>query len=128
MVWCGASFKPLDDDHATAAAGADMYRLLFGSIGAIGSIGPDCVDGIDGNDWRHEQLAGTRDVLGAFAAGEQAIISDAVEACGQHVDEKAADELGGSERHHLVAVRTFEPVVLPLEGDAFLIASDQAAI
>jgi hypothetical protein len=46
----------------------------------LGSIGADCLDGIDGNDWRHEQFAGAGDVLGAFAAGEQAIVADAVEA------------------------------------------------
>src|ERR1700736_2542599 len=46
----------------------------------LGSIGADCFDGIDGNDWRHEQFAGAGDVLGAFAAGEQAIVADAVEA------------------------------------------------
>jgi hypothetical protein len=51
-----------------------------------------------------------------------------LEACGQHVDEKAANELVGGERHHLVAVGTFYPVVLSLEGDAFLVACDQAAI
>ena len=93
MVWCGASFKPLDDDHAAAAAGADTRCLRLGSIGAIGSIGPDCFDGIDGNDWQHEQFAGTRDVLGAFAAGEQAIVADAVKACGQHVNETARSRL-----------------------------------
>ena len=74
-----AAFEPLDDDHAAAAAGAEIRRLRLGSIGA------DCLDGIDGNDWRHEQLAGAGDVLGALAAGEQAIVADAVEACGQHV-------------------------------------------
>jgi hypothetical protein len=50
------------------------------------------------------------------------IVADAVEACGQHVHEKAANELMGGERHHLVAVGAFDPVILPLEGDAFLIA------
>jgi hypothetical protein len=49
--------------------------LRLGSIGAIGSIGADCLDGIDGNDWRGEQLAGAGDVLGTFAAGEQAIVA-----------------------------------------------------
>ena len=82
--------EPLDDDHAAAAAGAELCCLRLGSIGAIGSIGADCFDGIDGNDWRHEQFAGAGDVLSAFAAGEQAIVADAVEACGQHVDEEAA--------------------------------------
>ena len=50
-------------------------------------------DGINGQYWQCEQSAGAVDVLGAFAAGEQAIVADAVEACGQHVQEKAADEL-----------------------------------
>jgi hypothetical protein len=44
------------------------------------------------------------------------------------VHEKAADELVGGECHHFVAVGTFDPVVLPLEGDAVLAACDQAAI
>ena len=94
----------------------------------LGSGGTDCFDGINGNDWRREQFAGAGDVVSALAAGEQAIVADAVEACGQDVDEKAADELVGGERHQLVAVWTFDPVILPLEGYAFLIACDQAAI
>jgi hypothetical protein len=109
------AFEPLDDDHAAAATGADICRLRFGGIGA------HCFDAINGNDWRHEQLAGAGDILGTLTASEQAIVSDAVEACGQHVDEKAADELVAGERHHLVALGAFEPVVLPLEGDAFLV-------
>ena len=128
MVGSCASFEPLDDDHATAAAEAEICRLRLGSIGTIGSIGTDCFDGINGNYWRREQFAGAGDVLGALAAGEQAIIADAVEARGQHVDKKAANELVGGERHHLVAVGTFDSVVLPFESDAFLVACDQAAI
>src|ERR1700731_2872807 len=84
-----ASFKPLDDDHAAAAAGTEICRFR------LGSIGTDCFDSLNGNDWRHEQFAGAGDVLGAFAAGEQAIVADAVEARGEHVDEKSADELSG---------------------------------
>src|SRR4051794_41947384 len=103
MVWCGASFKPLDDDHAAAAAGADTRCLRLGSIGAIGSIGPDCFDGIDGNDWRDEQFAGTRGGFGAPAAGEQAIIADGVGGCGEHVDQGAAGGTGGGGGVPLVA-------------------------
>ena len=67
-------------------------------------VGVGRFDGINGNYWQHEQFAGARDVLGAFAAGEEAIVADAVEACGQHVHEKAANELMRGEGHHLVAV------------------------
>jgi hypothetical protein len=75
-----AAFEPINDDHPAAAAWAEICRLRLGSIGA------DCFDCINGNYWRHEQFAGTGDVLGALAAGEQAIVADAVEACGQYVD------------------------------------------
>src|ERR1700720_3593065 len=51
-----------------------------------------------------------------------------MEACRQHVHEKAADELVSGERHHLIAFAPFEPVVLPLEGDALVIEREQAAV
>ena len=59
-----------------------------------------------------EELAGAFDVLRANDAGEQAVMADAVEAGGQHVEEKAADELGGVERHGPEPVAAFDPVVL----------------
>jgi hypothetical protein len=43
-----ARFEPLDDDHAAAAAGAEIHGLRFRSIGPIGNIGADCFDGIGG--------------------------------------------------------------------------------
>jgi predicted metalloprotease len=49
----------------------------------LGGTGADCFDGINGNYWRREQFAGAADVLGTLTAGEQAIVADAVEACGQ---------------------------------------------
>ena len=50
-----------------------------------------------------EQLTGTRDVVGASGVGEEAVVTDAVKAVGQDVDQEAADELVGCERHQLVA-------------------------
>ena len=55
-------------------------------------------------------------------------MSDAVEAVGQHVQEKAADELGRVERHGSEPVAAFDPVVLPLEGDAVVVEGDQPGI
>ena len=46
----------------------------------------------------------------------------------QDVDEEAADELVGGERHDLVAVAALDAVVLPLEGDAVVVERDQAAV
>jgi hypothetical protein len=70
-----AALEGLDDDHAAAAAGTLVLcwlrfcglRLFIGA-----ADGFDC---IDGNERRREQLAGTGDVLGTLAAGEQAIVA-----------------------------------------------------
>ncbi len=90
-----------------------VLAALMASIGSIGSC---------------EQLACSRDVLGTLAAGEQAVVADAMEARWQHMDQEAADELAGCERHHLVALAAFDPVVLPLEGDVLVVERDQAAV
>ena len=78
--------------------------------------------------WYAEQLAGARDIGGASGFGEQAVVADAVEAVRQHVNEEAADELVGCERHSLVAIAPFDAIVLPLEGDAVVVECDQAAV
>src|SRR5215468_21932 len=61
-------------------------------------------------------------------AGEQAVVTDTMEALRQDVHQEATDELVGIERHHRVSLATFEAVVLPLEGDALVIERDQAAV
>jgi hypothetical protein len=55
-------------------------------------------------------------------------MADAVEAARQHVEEKAADELVGRERHGLEPVAAFDPIVLPFEGDAFLVERDEPGV
>jgi hypothetical protein len=75
-----------------------------------------------------EKLARPREVLLANAAGQEAVVTDAVEALGQDVDEEAADELGDLKGHRRVAARPLDPVVLDLECDAPLIRGDQAAV
>ena len=55
-------------------------------------------------------------------------MADAVEAAWQDMQEKAADELGGVEPHGLEPVAAFDPVVLPLEGDAGLVERNQPGV
>src|SRR3977135_1688396 len=123
MTRRGATLENLDSDHATAAARAGM--------GGVWRL-----EGIDGvslgivvlRHWHGEQFAGARDVVGAGRSGEQAVVADAVEALGQDVDQEAADELIGGERHPLVSRAAVGAVVLVPEGDAVLAASDQPAV
>jgi hypothetical protein len=44
------------------------------------------------------------------------------------VEQEAADELVRRERHGFVALATFEPIILPCEGDAVVVGRDQTAV
>src|SRR5262249_5771520 len=82
----------------------------------------------DWDEWNCEELADTRDVVGAGWAGQQAIVTDAVEAPGQHMHQEAADELVDIERHHPVSLLTFEAGNLSFGRDALFPERDQAAV
>ena len=51
-----------------------------------------------------------------------------MESAGQDVAQEPADEVVGRERHHLVSIAAFDPVVLPLEGDALVVERDQPTV
>ena len=51
-----------------------------------------------------------------------------MKAARQPVEEKAADELAGVERHGFEAVAAFDPVVLPFEGDALVVERDEPGV
>src|ERR1700687_5573623 len=68
------------------------------------------------------------DITGARAAGEQAVVADAVEAVRQDVDQESADELGGGECHDLLATTTFGAIVFPSEGDTGVVAGGEPAV
>ena len=96
-----------------------LWLTIAGAVGVTGRI-----------LWRRcvEQLTRSRDVLGAPAVGEETVVSDAVETVGQDVNEKAADELVGVERHKLVASAELGPVILPFESHALAVEGDEAAV
>jgi hypothetical protein len=91
-------------------------------------LGTCCIAGLGLGSWHIEQFTRPHDVLGTLAAGEQAAVSDAVEAGWQNVDEEAADELAGVEHHDLVPRRAFGAIVLVLEGHAGTIECDQPTV
>jgi hypothetical protein len=69
-----------------------------------------------------ELLASTSDIGSAvFAVGEQPVVTDAMQALGQHMDQEAPDELMRGQRHGLVPAGPLDPIILPLEGDAGLV-------
>jgi hypothetical protein len=67
-------------------------------------------------------------VVGAGAIGEQTVVTNAMEAGGQHTDEEATDELIGCERHCFVPIASFDSIVFPLESDALVVERDQSLL
>ena len=88
MRWCprpAPACERLDDDHAATAAWASRVGWFVGLV-VIG--------------WRHnrdrEQGTGEREACLAGAAGEQAVVADAVEPLRQDVEQEAADARAAS--------------------------------
>jgi hypothetical protein len=88
MSRLAATREDLDDDHPAAAAwvgaGQDARLVRRGGLLLLR---------LNGARRGTEQLASTGDVGGAAAIGKQAVVTNAVEALGQHVQEESPDEL-----------------------------------
>src|SRR5271166_3167145 len=111
MTWLAAGLEGLDDEHAAATAGARACERLD----LIGFTRVLSFCRSIGRGWGQvQELTRLLDRFGAIAAGEQAVVADAVEALGQDVDEETADELSDVERHGGVAAGSVDPVVLDL--------------
>src|SRR6266851_2522366 len=76
-----AGLEGLDDEHAAATAGARLGEWLRRC-----RIDFDRLFGR--RRCQSQEFAHSRDRLGAVRAGEQAVVADAMEALGQHVDEE----------------------------------------
>ena len=113
----------LDDDHASAAARANVWLLVFAAT--IGAIAAPARRGRVGYA---EEPAGQCNIVGAIGVGEEAVVADAMEPAGQHMDQEAADELVDVERHKLVTSLALGPVILPFEGHALAVDGDEPAV
>ena len=77
---------------------------------------------------RAEQCPDLRDVGLAACSGQQAVVADADETIGQHVDQKAANKLGGGQLHDLPTVAVLDRVVLAAEADRLVIREIKRAL
>jgi len=118
-----AGFKGLDNDHTPAAARTSVPLVVFVTIfGAVALAARRSWVGYA------EKPAGQCDIVGPIGIGEEAVVTDAMEPVGQHVDQEAADELVGVQCHKLVAGVGLCPVVLPFERHARAVEGDEPAI
>src|SRR5262245_47161288 len=67
---------------------------------------------------RRKQLADAGELYRAITIGKEAVMADALEAVGQNVEQKAADELSRCKCHELDARAV--AVVLPAEGNMII--------
>jgi hypothetical protein len=73
-----------------------------------------------------KQFAHLRKTGAAHRIRKQSIVTDAVEATGQHMQKEATHELAGLEGHGLVTGAPLRAIVLPAERHAALIKREQA--
>jgi transposase len=81
-----------------------------------------------GSDLLRQQLPDLRDIGRAVAIPIEPIMSDAVLASGQHVDQEPANELICGQGHGGAAACAFEAIVLDAEGDPARVETDQSAV
>jgi hypothetical protein len=112
-----------DDAHDAAAIGTGW------TIGAHLMAGV-CGRRLDIVWWRlsgiGEKGAAEGELGGAVVIGHEAEVTDAMEAVGQRMKQKAANELAGLELHDLGAAVV--AIVFPSEGDLGVVEGDQAAV
>ena len=78
--------------------------------------------------WHIEQSLTERELVGAVAVGEEAIVANAMEAVRQYVEQEASHELAGAEAHDFALATAALAIVLPAETDMGLVEIDQAAV
>lgn len=71
---------------------------------------------------------GLRELIHTRGIGNPAVMTNAMEARRQHMDEEPANELISSQCHGLVASTSCLSVVFPLEGHTALIQGKQSAV
>src|SRR5215472_7727392 len=120
----GATAKDLDNNHAAAAARA--WRTMIGGGVRIGGV-VHCRR-INLRHWSSQQLPGARDVGLAAGAGQQPVVADAMKPLWQYVEQKAPDELVGTERHCAVPRLPAAAIILVAEGHAARIESKEATV
>ena len=111
----------LDDEHRGAAVSAHEGGPGAAVIGAA-------IGGVSGRRRGRlmQKFASGGDVALAVGVGEQSVMTDAVKATGQHVQQEAAHELLGGHGHGFLASAPVFAVVLPAEGDAAIVQGEEA--
>ena len=75
-----------------------------------------------------EQASDPRDIGGTIAIAVETIVTDAVLASGEYMDQEPTDELIRGQGHGGVAACAFGAVIFDAKGDATLIEPDQATV
>src|SRR5262249_50353822 len=78
--------------------------------------------------WHIESPSTEFELVGAMAVGEQAVVTDAMEAGWEDVEQEAAHELADLEAHELAALMAVLAIVLPAETDMGRVEIEQTAV
>jgi hypothetical protein len=109
-----------DAAHEAAAIRADGERFVRGLRLRLGTLRRGFAVGLV------KQVAHVREGVASVAFGEEAVVTDAVEAVGQDVEEKAADELVRGKPHD--AASASAAIVLVRERHMIVVDGDEPRV
>src|SRR5262249_54071035 len=112
-----------DDDHAATAAWARWRFVVGGGRADVIAVG---VRG--SRRWHIESPSTEFELVGAMAIGEQAVVTDAMEAGWEDVEQETAHELANVETHDLAAMTAVLAIVFPAETDMGRVEIEQTAV
>jgi hypothetical protein len=75
-----------------------------------------------------KQASAKRELVYAMAVGKETVVTNAMEATWQYVEEKAAYKFGDLDSHDFALVNTVFPIVLPAEADVGPVEIEQATV
>src|SRR6202521_6173992 len=108
-----------NDLHAAAAARAGRW-FVFGGVTIVVAI--------HRRRGHAEQASAKCKLVGAMSVGKEAVVANAMEAIRQHMEEKAANELGDRDSDDFALVIAAFPIVLPAEGDVGLVEIEPSTV
>ena len=123
-------FEGVDNDHGRTTGAAEVGT---GSWVIVSGFCFRCIDTrvIDTSAIGTviaEELTQPLNLFDANVVGKQSVVTDAMKAWRQHMDEKSSHKLVGGECQGFESIRPLGTIVFPLEGDAAFIVIDEPAV
>src|SRR3984893_1115115 len=117
------SVECLNDPH-TATATRTGRRVVIGCTALLVIV----AIGFRRSGRYFKELSTQHELVGAMAVGGQAIVANAMEAVGQHMEQEPTRELARVKPHDLAFMLAVLPIILPAKADVIVVDFEEATV